>query len=68
MEVIEELGRGADFADLATSESADNSKARGGDSGWIRPGASRQGYSRRLNPSNLVTTRSVRSTRHTAGT
>ncbi len=38
MEVIEELGRGADFADLATSESADDSKARGGDLGWIRPG------------------------------
>jgi peptidyl-prolyl cis-trans isomerase C len=38
MVVIGELGRGVAFADLAAKQSADDSKSKGGDLGWIRPG------------------------------
>jgi peptidyl-prolyl cis-trans isomerase C len=37
-EVIEKLNRGHGFADVATRESTDESKVRGGDLGWIQPG------------------------------
>lgn len=38
MGVIRQLGQGANFAALAKAESADDSRARGGDLGWVRPG------------------------------
>lgn len=38
MGVIRRLGEGANFAAVAKAESADDSRARGGDLGWIRPG------------------------------
>jgi peptidyl-prolyl cis-trans isomerase C len=36
--VIAELGGGEKFADVAAKRSADDSKAKGGDLGWIHPG------------------------------
>ena len=36
--VVRRLSSGANFAALANAESADDSQARGGDLGWIRPG------------------------------
>jgi peptidyl-prolyl cis-trans isomerase C len=38
MVVIGELDRGVSFAALAAKHSADDSKSKGGDLGWIRPG------------------------------
>lgn len=38
MGVIRRLGQGANFAALAKAESADDSRVRGGDLGWVRPG------------------------------
>ncbi len=44
-ELIAELDRGQNFADLAKRESVDTSKQKGGDLGWITPefAASRAG-------------------------
>jgi len=36
--VIRRLAEGADFAELARQESADDSRIRGGDIGWVYPG------------------------------
>jgi peptidyl-prolyl cis-trans isomerase C len=36
--VIRRLGEGANFAALAKAESADDSRGRGGDLGWVHPG------------------------------
>jgi peptidyl-prolyl cis-trans isomerase C len=36
--VIAELGSGDKFADVAAKRSADDSKSKGGDLGWIHPG------------------------------
>ena len=36
--LVRRLGEGANFAALAKTESADDSRARGGDLGWVRPG------------------------------
>lgn len=35
--IVEQLGKGANFADLARKESMDGSKERGGDLGWFTP-------------------------------
>lgn len=36
--LVRKLAEGANFATLAKAESADDSRARGGDLGWVRPG------------------------------
>ena len=36
--VVRKLGEGANFAALAKAESADDSRVRGGDLGWVHPG------------------------------
>ena len=36
--IIRQLGQGKDFANLARNQSADDSRSRGGELGWIHPG------------------------------